>query len=88
MTEQRDVEATRRTLLKAGLAAVGGVVATRARAQEKIAQPQVQYQNQPKDGQKCSACVNFVAPNACTIVSGVINPEGWCIAYAPKEEAK
>ncbi len=54
-------------------------------AQEKIAQNLVQYQNQPKNGQKCSTCVNFEAPNACKIVAGTINPEGWCIAFAPKE---
>jgi hypothetical protein len=32
----------------------------------------------------CSGCVNFVAPNACKVVKGVINPNGWCVAYAPK----
>jgi len=80
---------SRRNALKAGLAAVtAGVVAggaaRRATAQEKLAQNLVQYQETPKDGAKCSACVNFVAPNACTIVAGEINPEGWCVAYAPK----
>jgi hypothetical protein len=28
--------------------------------------------------------VNFVAPNACKVVSGTILPNGWCVAYAPK----
>ncbi len=99
MTKPRDEQATRRRILKAGLAAVGGVVAAGAAqaaetamapkpqrlAQEKIAQAQVQYQTTPKDGQKCSTCVNFEAPAACKIVAGTIAPEGWCIAYAPKE---
>ena len=75
---------TRRQVMQAGLAAVGGVVAASAEAQEKIAQAQVQYQPTPKDGNKCSTCVNFEAPAACKIVSGSISPEGWCIAYAPK----
>jgi hypothetical protein len=61
-------------------------MAATARAQdEKLAQTVVQYQTTPKDGAKCSTCVNFVAPNACKIVAGEINPEGWCVAYAPKE---
>ena len=86
MTQQHDDAATRRQVLRAaGLAVVGGVVAVSARAQEKIDPKQVQYQETPKDGAKCSTCVNFEAPAACKIVSGKISPEGWCIAYAPKE---
>jgi hypothetical protein len=76
----------RRLIMRAGLAAVGGLVVAAAEAQEKIAQAQVQYQTTPKDGNKCSACVNFEAPAACKIVAGSINPNGWCIAYAPKEQ--
>jgi hypothetical protein len=86
VTKQHDDAATRRQILRAaGLAVVGGVVAVTARAQEKIEQSQVQYQPTPKDGVKCSTCVNFEAPAACKIVSGKISPDGWCIAYAPKE---
>ncbi len=79
---------SRRTALKVGLAAVTASVAgvaAKAVAQEKLAQNLVQYQDTPKDGAKCSGCVNFAAPNACTIVAGEISPEGWCVAYAPKE---
>ncbi len=78
-------ETTRRRIMRAGLAAVGGVLAVSAKAQEKLAPALVQYQKTPKDGNKCSACVNFEAPSACKIVSGAIDPEGWCVAYAPKE---
>jgi hypothetical protein len=46
----------------------------------------VQYQPTPKDGAKCSTCVNFDPPAACKIVAGKISPEGWCIAYAPKDD--
>ena len=81
---------SRRAALKGALVALTGTAvafATSARlaAQEKIAQAQVQYQNMPKDGAKCSLCVNWVAPNACKIVAGTINPEGWCVAFAPKD---
>lgn len=80
---------TRRTILRGGLAAIGGVAAVAAHAQErlaqdKLAQKAVQYQTTPKDGQMCSICVNFQPPNACKIVEGTINPNGWCIAFGPK----
>jgi hypothetical protein len=76
---------TRRQILRTGLAAVGGgVVALAARAQDKIDPKMVQYQTMPKDGNKCSTCVNFEAPSACKIVSGTISPDGWCVAFAPK----
>ena len=83
------VQTTRRTAIRNGLTLAAGTIAAlatsaRVKAQEKIAQAQVQYQNNPKDGAKCSICVNWVAPNACQIVAGTINPNGWCVAYAPK----
>ena len=76
---------SRRRVLQGGLTllAAGAAVRTAA-AQEKLAQDIVQYQATPKDGAKCSACVNFVEPNACKIVDGKISPEGWCVAFAPK----
>lgn len=84
----RDEKATRRQIMRAGLVAFGGVLAVSAHAQDKIPQAQVQYQPTPKDGNKCVACVNFEAPAGCKIVAGKIDPEGWCIAFAPKEETK
>ena len=86
---------TRRGLMRAALAALatGGFAARGfasrgggtqlAQEAEKLAQNVVQYQNTPKDGAKCSMCVNFVKPNACKIVAGTISPDGWCVAYAP-----
>ncbi len=79
---------TRRTSLQGILALGVGAAAARvgtARAQEKIAQEAVQYQKTPKDGAQCNKCVNWVDPNACKIVAGTIEPNGWCVAYAPKE---
>lgn len=74
-------------MLRMGVMIVAGVaVASGARAEdEKIAQELVQYQNMPKDGQKCNMCAQWVEPNACKIVAGNINPNGYCVAYAPKE---
>ncbi len=73
----------RRAVLKAGIAVLAAAPAT-ALAQQKLAQSAVQYQTSPKDGQMCSNCVNFIAPNACKLVDGNISPNGWCIAYGPK----
>ncbi len=79
---------SRRAILRTGLMAAAGatLAAGTARAQdEKIAQELVQYQNQPKEGQQCNKCAQWVEPNACKIVAGVISPHGYCVAYAPKE---
>ena len=84
MTKRDEDGTTRRGILQAGLALIGGGVTTRAEAQEKIPQATVQYQTTPKNGQMCSICVNFDAPNACKIVAGTIDPNGWCIAFGPK----
>ncbi|HEY0206909.1 MAG TPA: high-potential iron-sulfur protein [Acetobacteraceae bacterium] len=79
---------TRRIMLRTGLGVAAGatLAASAARAQdEKIAQELVQYQDQPKDGQQCNKCAQYVDPNACKIVAGKISPQGYCVAYAPKE---
>ncbi len=79
---------TRRSVIRTGLGIIAGTaaVATAARAQDqKIAKNLIQYQDGPKDGLECDKCVNWVAPDACKIVEGKINPKGWCVAYAPKE---
>jgi hypothetical protein len=90
VTTQHD--RTRRHFLRAGLVAAGGSLiavgayaAEQKVAQQKIDPKMVQYQTTPKDGNKCSTCVNFEAPSACKIVSGTIDPNGWCIAFAPKQ---
>lgn len=77
---------TRRQILLGGLAAVGGIAAVSgAKAQDKLDPKLVQYQTTPNDGKKCSECVNFEPPNACKFVTGVISPNGWCVAFAPKD---
>ena len=75
--------ALRHTVLALG-AVASGVSATRASAQQKIAQADAKYQPQPKGQQRCDNCVNFQAPNACKFVQGDISPSGWCQLYAAK----
>jgi len=43
-----------------------------------------QYQDHPKGKERCAECANFVTPHGCTVVAGIISPNGWCIAFAPK----
>ncbi len=90
-TAPRD-QASRRTVLRAGMAALTGVAMAgagivtgeRARAQTKIAQKLVQYiPVSKKPNQTCANCAQFVAPNSCKIVQGDIVPGGWCVSWTP-----
>jgi hypothetical protein len=61
------------------------VGATLSAAQAADNKKQFKYQDKPgPKGAKCSSCRFFKPPHACTIVTGTISPNGWCIAYAKK----
>jgi len=61
------------------------VAATLSPAQAADNKKQFHYQDNPgPHGQKCAGCRFFRAPNGCTIVTGRISPNGWCIAWAKK----
>ncbi|HWR78181.1 MAG TPA: hypothetical protein VN283_13345 [Thiobacillus sp.] len=54
-------------------------------ATRKVSQASVQYQTQPKGGQKCDGCLHFIAgSNSCKLVEGQISPGGWCTLWAQK----
>lgn len=85
---------SRRTVLKngaimAGLAAAPWA-ARPALAQGKADKKAMQYQDQPKNGQKCDTCLQFIpgakpgANGTCKVVEGPISPNGWCIAYVKR----
>jgi hypothetical protein len=61
-----------------------GVISVKPAFAQKAPKPDVKYQDTPKDGQKCAACVYFQAPNKCGVVEGTISPEGWCAMYNKK----
>ncbi|MYN18500.1 iron oxidase [Rugamonas sp. FT107W] len=69
------------------LSVLGGAPLARAGTATKDA---FHYQDQPKDGQRCADCVQFIAPEAgrhsgnCRIVVGEINANGWCMAFTAK----
>ncbi len=88
MRDDDTPKASRRSILRAGAAIVAaGAVVKHAAAEDtqKIEKSLVGYQDKPNaNGQHCSVCANFQPPNACAIVAGEINPNGWCGAFAPK----
>jgi hypothetical protein len=80
---------SRRVLLKsavvlAGAACAGVGVQREARAQGKVSQAAMKYQDHPNGAEKCSNCLQFVPPDACKIVEGKISPNGYCIAWTKK----
>ena len=52
-------------------------------------QSAVNYQLDPKNGQKCSGCLYYIpdkngdGAGACAIVEGIIQPDAYCVSYAP-----
>jgi hypothetical protein len=50
---------------------------------------QYKYQDTPKDGKQCSACMHFIPEtNECRMIEGAISPKGYCIAFYKKPEKK
>ena len=94
---------SRRATLQAGMTVlVGGLATTAARADDpdagKMAKTVVQYRYHPAaNGNHCAICANFLAPDnpenpthkdaRCKLVAGVIDPNGYCIAFAAKRKA-
>jgi len=92
MTDQPDLaisKLSRRSLLKhvpifAGTIASAAALPQAALAQTKLSHDVAKYQDQPKNGQKCSTCLQFVPPGSCKIVVDPISPNAWCQFYGPK----
>ena len=85
------MKSRRRILLKtAAVALVGVAFARHAGAQAKASKQAMQYRDQPKNGQQCSTCLQFVpgakpdANGTCKVVDGPISPKGWCLAYVKR----
>jgi hypothetical protein len=85
---KKNVQTTRRILLQTAIGAVSavsflGLTARGARA-AKSSKSDVVYQDSPKGNQQCDGCRQFIPPNACKQVEGVISPSGWCKMWAKK----
>jgi hypothetical protein len=88
MVEKR-AATSRRTLIRAFAGAIPaalGLCASRASALEnasdKMTRQQAQYQDKPNGIYSCGMCTLFERPNACKVVEGEINNDGWCKAFA------
>lgn len=64
---------------------LGLLGANTARSQGKASKEATNYQDTPKNGQKCSDCHFFIEPDGCQVVEGKISPEGWCSLFVVKQ---
>ena len=64
----------------AGLAVLGVTIGglQSARAQQKATQADVNYQDTPKDGQKCANCHFYDGESGCSVVEGEVIADAWC----------
>jgi hypothetical protein len=91
---------SRRTALQTAVTLLAGSLgATRALAQDidagKMSKSVVQYRYHPAgNGAHCAICANYLPPGApgnatkdsrCKLVAGVIDPNGYCMAFAKKK---
>ena len=67
-------------------ALAGALALTSTAADAANNQAQFKYQDKPdaKTGHKCSMCQLFKPPHSCSLVTGTISPNGWCVASAKK----
>ena len=78
---------SRRLVLRGAVAAAGAVpdlLSGMGAAYAKVPKQSVSYRETPNGGNSCSTCGNFVAPSACSLVEGAINPDGWCGLFKAK----
>ncbi len=74
----------RGAVLLAGGSLAAGVIVVKPAFAQKASKGDAKYQDSPKDGQKCSDCVYFQAPDKCGVVDGAISPNGWCAMFNKK----
>ena len=59
-------------------------------AAAKSAKTALLYQDHPNDGKRCGECKFFTSsgndasPGTCALVEGMIDRNGWCMAYSPR----
>jgi hypothetical protein len=76
-------EALKQLVMLPALAAALAAGALPAEAADN--KKQFHYQEKPgPGGKKCDGCRFFRKPSGCTIVTGKINPNAWCIAWAKR----
>jgi anaerobic selenocysteine-containing dehydrogenase len=88
-----DTNPNRRQVLKLGAAlpavaaAIPMLLSGRDARAQKMPQKQAQYQDTPKNGQRCDGCQFYIPGDGnvgkCQVVAGEVAAEGWCALYAP-----
>lgn len=93
-----DHEAARRRLLEQAAAALPVLLALPFLAKPVVARASngskeaFHYQDHPNETKHCANCMQFIPPAAgqqsgtCQIVAGPISPNGWCMAFTPKQD--
>lgn len=51
-----------------------------------VTQESVNYRKDSAGENSCSGCVNFIIPNACSAVKGLISENGTCDIFSPIEK--
>ena len=83
---------TRRHFMKTiAIAPLAGTAMNVAFAENAAMRKALQYQDTPKNGQRCDQCIQYVADakkkgvGACKVIpNDVVKAEGWCTAWAKK----
>jgi len=80
-----------------GIGLAGGTATAQGGQQRNpdnlVAPSALAYQEEPKDGQQCSGCQFYIPDQngdgmgACTLITGTVDPQGWCNSYSPYETA-
>lgn len=73
---------SRRRILGLGTLSAGLAWLAIPASAQQLAQAQVGYQDQPREGKSCQLCVHFKKPNGCKLVTGSISPQGWCRLFS------
>jgi len=91
-------ESARRRLLGQAAAALPALLALPLLARPSTARAgggskeDFHYQDHPNETRRCANCVQFIPPVAeqqlgsCQIIAGPISPDGWCMAFTPKQD--
>ena len=83
---------SRRSMLRSTALLAGGtlgaaVIQVKPAYAQKAGKEAVKYQDSPKDGQKCSDCLQFTPPDGCKVVEGKISPNAWCAVFVAKPKS-
>ena len=68
-----------------GAAVVGTTLAgcaTHPKVPGNTPKMEAQYQDRPNGLERCGVCKHFISPNACEVVAGPVQSDGWCRFYA------